>query len=286
MIPLLHKIALIPGQGMLLLPLAVIGMWIHKRRLWMSVVCMACVSMIVNMYLKSYFKVPLAPHLGEGYAYPSGHFQLAFVIWVWMMYKLRWIPLYILTPVCLALYGWGVVVNGYHSWEDVTAAVLAGSVLVIAGVVWEKIHAHLIGHKQKGKAYRVRNILLWGILLLGMDFVTRAPSGLFWVDPYYRDSLFGVYSSLLGLNIGAVIRTYLHLPDKDWLAVRAYRAMFTKIILGFGVVGGICFYGLGVLHIALNTPQNVEIFFLLLGIWVSVGVDVLTHRFCPGQKKL
>ena len=279
MLELIQKIALFPGQGMFTLSLAVAGYWIHKRRLWASVLYMACASMIINMYMKCYFKVPLAPHLGEGYAFPSGHFQLTFVIWVWATYQLRLKWLYILTPLMLVLYGWGVVVNGYHTWADVGAAVVSGTVIVALGMVWEKTHARLFQSPKLNWVYTLRQYVLSGLLIGGYYNTYH------YVGSIYHLSLLGVYSAASGLIMGGAIRTSVRLREGNLIAERAYGIIATKLILGFGMAGGIYFYGLKALGFSLKDPQTVAMFFTFIGIWVAVGVDWITHKFCSGQRK-
>lgn len=87
-------------------------------------------TMILSQYLKSIWQIPLAPHLGEGWAYPSGHMQTAVAFYGWLAYEFRnrWVTLCVLGG--LIGIGWALVYKGYHSVDDVLAGVLFGAATV------------------------------------------------------------------------------------------------------------------------------------------------------------
>lgn len=59
-------------------------MYLKKYDLFYSLTVILVTSSLSNAVLKFFFKVPLMPHLGPGYAFPSGHAQLGMVLWGWI----------------------------------------------------------------------------------------------------------------------------------------------------------------------------------------------------------
>jgi membrane-associated phospholipid phosphatase len=92
--------------------------------IWGNASLLVLFTMIFNVFLKSLFLVPLNPALGiKGYAFPSGHMQVAVVFYGWlaMAYAnriLQGIVVIILTGI-----GYGLVQQGYHNLLDVLGAV-------------------------------------------------------------------------------------------------------------------------------------------------------------------
>lgn len=90
-------------------------------------------SIIVNVALKAFFKIPLSPSLGVvGFAFPSGHMQLATVFYGWILlrfpYGLCRIPVLVLL-LCIAA---ALVHYGYHNIPDILGALVSGIVIITA----------------------------------------------------------------------------------------------------------------------------------------------------------
>ena len=77
------------------------------------------------------FQVPLSPALHKvGFAFPSGHMQLATVLYGWLGLHIQNRSLQSLILVLLTGIGFGLVHFGYHTWFDVWGAVFfAGLIL-------------------------------------------------------------------------------------------------------------------------------------------------------------
>ena len=73
-------------QVEVVLPILILGyIWINKR-VFMHGIFIVLFGMMLNSALKMTLQVPLPPALGivEGYAFPSGHMQVAVVLYGWL----------------------------------------------------------------------------------------------------------------------------------------------------------------------------------------------------------
>ena len=68
-----------------------IGYWILSKDIFARVGLWLLLSALLNAYLKDLFQDPrpdplfqLDPHVGRSYGFPSGHAQIAVVIWFWI----------------------------------------------------------------------------------------------------------------------------------------------------------------------------------------------------------
>lgn len=89
------------------------------------------IDIILNVALKGTFKIPLSPSLGvEGYAFPSGHMQMATVFYLWMA---RFIPFWLWEWVSVLIFpgvGFGLIHYGFHNLVDVIGGFVVGAALV------------------------------------------------------------------------------------------------------------------------------------------------------------
>lgn len=142
---LLAKGFLTFGHPTLIIPFIIIGFLLEKNDIlknseqgpivWVNACLLILFSMIFNTLLKSLFLVPLNPAIGkEGFAFPSGHMQVsvAFYGWVFWAYAYRGARSLIL--LILTGLGYGLIQQGYHTLEDVGAAVAVGILTVYAFV--------------------------------------------------------------------------------------------------------------------------------------------------------
>src|SRR5262245_61871329 len=86
----------------------VIGYLLIDRKVFGQVIIIVAFTLVFNRYLKSVFQVPLPPSLGKsGWAFPSGHMQLAFAMWGWIAWNYRYKWLWILLGIFLTGVGVG-----------------------------------------------------------------------------------------------------------------------------------------------------------------------------------
>jgi undecaprenyl-diphosphatase len=105
-----------------IIPIIIFGMIFHKREPYAHAICFFCVIMIFNTFLKNLFKIPLLPHLGNGYAFPSGHMHAATIFYGYVLYKTNdWKVKFFLAFLICGI-GFSLVYCNYHNWLDVCGA--------------------------------------------------------------------------------------------------------------------------------------------------------------------
>lgn len=114
-----------------ILPMLLFGFIFLNKRLFYHAVCIMFFSIIMNIALKATFQIPLAPFLNKaGFAFPSGHMQLATIVYGWLAFKLPSTRLRILISVVLIGIGFGLVHFGYHTVIDVLGGVFFAVLLI------------------------------------------------------------------------------------------------------------------------------------------------------------
>lgn len=116
----------------IIIPLAILGyIWI-ERQIFFQAICLIMISMIVNPALKSTFKVPLSPELVGDFALPSGHMQLAVILYGWLAlnYKNKAFRLSMAAISCAIAFG--LTQAGYHNALDIIAAIASGAAVLFA----------------------------------------------------------------------------------------------------------------------------------------------------------
>lgn len=120
----------------LLVSILLIGFMFINRALFFQTACLALLDLMVNVALKGTFKVPLSPLLHKiGYAFPSGHMQLAMVFYGWLALHLRYSFFRVITLLILIGVGAGLIHYDYHNLLEVSGGCLFG-VLLIACFQW------------------------------------------------------------------------------------------------------------------------------------------------------
>ncbi len=133
------------GHPTLIVPFLIIGFLLEKNDIiknseqgtivWVNACLLILFTMIFNTLLKSFFLVPLNPAIGkEGFAFPSGHMQVAVAFYGWVFWAYAYRGVRSLIILTLTGLGYGLIQQGYHTLEDVVAAVAVG-ILTIYGVV-------------------------------------------------------------------------------------------------------------------------------------------------------
>lgn len=135
-----------------ILPFLIVGFIWLNRNLFFHVICITLLGIVYNGVLKVTFKVPLASHLGKSdwYAFPSGHMQLATVLYGWIAYQLKNPYIRILVAIVLTGVGISLVQLGFHTYFDSFGGLISGLVLIAVYVVLssnmkENLHLILLG---------------------------------------------------------------------------------------------------------------------------------------------
>jgi hypothetical protein len=136
----------------MILPCMIIGyIWINQT-LFLHAIYLVFISMILNLALKSTFKIPLPPFLKQdGFAFPSGHMQTAIIFYGWVMIQFSNIIIRFILFCTLVGIGISLVYFGYHNYIDIVGAVIVGVLLLFA---YHKLFSLL------------KNILTWLMLAL------------------------------------------------------------------------------------------------------------------------
>lgn len=124
-------------------------------------------SLLINEALKYYFSVPLPPHLGPGWAFPSGHMQAACTLWISLALEARHRWVMLTSAVILLGIGTGLVYFDYHSIQDV----FAGALFAILGlaVFYHCSHRYLL--KDQFLGYLLGSIGLVIIAVVPLQFL-------------------------------------------------------------------------------------------------------------------
>lgn len=132
-----------------------IGYWTWSKAIFFRLLILVATNATLNAYVKDVFQDPRPPLalrlddlVGASYGLPSGHAQMAVVIWLWLAWELRQTWAWVLGST-IAL---GVILSrlylGVHDLEDVlVGAALGGiSLLVFERVRWQRWARHLTPH--------------------------------------------------------------------------------------------------------------------------------------------
>lgn len=120
---LLANFSLKFGHVTVIFPLVIVLMIFDRRDIYAKATCFLLWVMIFNTLLKYLFKVPLFPHLGRGYAFPSGHMHAASAFYGYILYKTDKRGLKIGLSVLLYCLGFSLIHCHFHDLKDVLGAV-------------------------------------------------------------------------------------------------------------------------------------------------------------------
>ena len=121
------------GYSGFLLLFVPIGYWIFSKKIFAHVGLWLLLSALLNAYLKDLFQDPrpgpvfqLDPHVGQSYGFPSGHAQIAIVIWFWIAWEARKTWIWILCSILVI----GICISrlylGVHDVEDILGGIGIG----------------------------------------------------------------------------------------------------------------------------------------------------------------
>lgn len=131
-------------------------LFFKKKRLAMTTLVVVSTGMLVNAGLKLFFKVPLMPHLGTGYAFPSGHTQMTTIFFGWLAINKLYPKKYFV--IIVALVGYSIYAQRYHQPNEIVAGFITGLLVLI---VFSKIKL-----RQQSVAIILLNTILLTICFL------------------------------------------------------------------------------------------------------------------------
>ena len=109
------------------------GLIFGDRTLFYHATCLMLISILLNIALKYTFQMSLSPTLHKaGFTFPSGHMQLATVLYGWFALQTKHHALHLMIACLLAGIGFGLVHFNYHTWFDVFGALFFASIILAA----------------------------------------------------------------------------------------------------------------------------------------------------------
>lgn len=140
-----------------------IGYWTWSKTIFFRLLILVVINAVLNAYVKDWVQDPRPPlalrlddQIGTSYGLPSGHAQMAVVMWLWLAWELRRAWAWVLGSMVVL----GVIASrlylGVHDLEDVlVGAALGGASLL----VFERVrHQH----------WRWQTQLGWNVTLIAL----------------------------------------------------------------------------------------------------------------------
>jgi hypothetical protein len=120
--------------------IAICGFVFVDRKLFARCLYLMMLTTIYNTILKDLFQLPLpATCPTEGFGLPSGHFHFMAILYLWIIVHFKNKYVRLLSLSVMAIYGYSIVIAGYHYAIDVWTA-LGFAILSIT--LRDKIHGH------------------------------------------------------------------------------------------------------------------------------------------------
>lgn len=122
-----------------------IGYWVGSRAIFYRLMILVAINALINAYAKDCFQDPRPPLalrlddlVGASYGLPSGHAQMAVVMWLWLAWELRRTGVWVLcTLIALSVMASRLYL-GVHDLEDL----VGGAVLGAASLVLFEVARH------------------------------------------------------------------------------------------------------------------------------------------------
>jgi len=265
--PLFRAFTALGYSGFLLMFLP-IGYWILSKNIFARVGLWLLLSFLLNSYLKDFFQDPrpdplyhLDPQVGMSYGFPSGHAQIAMVIWFWIAWEARKTWIWILSSILVVGICFSRLYLGVHDMGDVVGGMGIGLLSLLLFIVlttkrfewWHRLHP------------------LWQVVAIAM---VEAAFFLTWPGNL-PVSVVGLGFLLIGFWIGIIIeRRYVFFQKhNDWW----------RIILS-GIIGVIFFMALrkGFQAFAGLFETGRLTVYLIQALFLGVYVTALAPWIPPG----
>jgi len=115
-----------------ILPMLALGFVFLNKPLFYHAFFIMFFSILMNVALKATFQVPLNPTIHHaGFAFPSGHMQLATIVYGWLAFNNT--NKFLRACICLILVGvgFGLVHFNYHTTIDVLGGVFFSGLIIM-----------------------------------------------------------------------------------------------------------------------------------------------------------
>lgn len=115
-----------------------LGFWAVDKRIFARTGLIVLLSALLNAYLKLVFQDPrpdemfwLDPRVGDSYGFPSGHAQIAVVLWMWLAWEVRKKWVWVVCGVITAGICFSRLYLGVHDIEDVMGGAVIGALTLL-----------------------------------------------------------------------------------------------------------------------------------------------------------
>jgi len=245
----LYSTILLVTQPIFLIPFLALGLFLIDRAIFAHTLIVFLFAMIASTFLKSLWQVPLPPHLGDGWAFPSGHMLTAAVLWGWLAWEMKKTWMTMLASVICTLIGISLVGMGYHIPSEVLASVGFAGIIIS---FYAGLHA-LMGTSPHAIGF--------GLATLGLVLI--------WALPKTFAHTWLALGGLVGFSIG-------NLLAGEQTLNRLSQRVFA---LTLALLGTAACYGLFSL-IRLDEPLYSFLKFSLITFWVTAGVTWTKGAVC------
>ena len=203
-------------------------------------------SMILNAFLKSLFKVPLAHEIGAGFAFPSGHMQNSAVLWGWLSLEVNRKSFFAFSLLLLCGIAFGLIQLGYHSLVDILGALVFALILLM-------LYPLLL------KCSYIKNRLATA----GFTLFLFALPMIYSISPR-TPAIFIAPSALIGFSIGT-------LPQNVLQPLNTIRSKVKSTLLA---IAGALLIQIGFKYFPLVSKEfSLLCCYFLTGLWLSAGVS-------------
>ncbi|GGC63947.1 phosphatase PAP2 family protein [Undibacterium terreum] len=232
-----------------------VGYWALSKTIFFRVMLLIMFSALLNAFVKDLFQDPRPPLalrlddlVGNSYGLPSGHAQLAVVIWMWLAYEMKrtwvWIACSLITL--------GVILSrlylGAHDLEDVLVGAALGALTLIAFIqikdrkwLWQR---HPAWSMTAITAVTTAALLCWPNKAVPPDYIVTIAAWMAGgiVGLHYEEKLLGfnvlpacrnrILAALTGIISFILLQKVLKLADTLPLPVLPWQ-LVKGLIIGF-----------------------------------------------------
>lgn len=233
-----------------------LGYFFYHRKIFFQALILTLFSLTVAAFLKSFFKIPLLPHLGEGWSFPSGHMFTAVSFWGYLALELRNKAVSFLITTLLIGIGCSLIYCHYHVFIDVGAAVFFSFILM-------SLYRLLLNITSLDKNLGLLSFVFFILSYILIHFT------------YPFKSVFYIpLGALLGLSVGNFANNISFFSRTP-----SFLLEICLCLIGFVLI----YYGR--LHFSNSILSSNFLTYFLLGIWITFGPRLLVTILKPARKK-
>ena len=228
-----------------LIPVFLLGYFFYNRKIFFQALVLLLLGIIVAAFLKEIFKVPLMPHLGAGWSFPSGHMFAACTFWGFLAIEIRNKNFSIVVVTLLIGIGFSLIHCNYHILIDV----LAAAVFSLIYIIFYRLLLRLTPFGQNNALLSFCAFLLGSLLIYLMPF---------------KPILYLPMGALLGLATGCFLSHHSYFNKQI--------SLFVEVLL--------CLSGLVLIYclapfLTNSVIPHVFLLYFLIGFWITVGPKLI-----------